>query len=852
MKTDTIKVLLIEDDEDDYILTREMFSEIEGGYELQWVSTYEEGLQAATCGEHDVILVDYRLGERTGVELIREAQKDGCQIPMVMLTGQGHRELDIEAMQAGAADFLIKNETRAALLERTLRFIIERRHFEEDLRKSEETYRLLSYQQSSILNALPANIALVDSAGQIITVNEGWKKFAIANDFAGRDWGSGINYLVACEPRPGSLNGDAALASTGIRNVLTGAAGQFEMEYPCHSPLEQRWFRMLARPFSEHGTDGAVIMHLDVTEHAVADDKLRDSENRYHRLFDTARDGILILNNATRKITNANPFMVELLGYSREELVGKELWEIGLVKDEEASIAAFKALQEIGYIRYEDLPLETKDGKRCEVEFISNGYEENGLQVIQCSIRDITDRKAVEERISHEAFHDKLSGLPNRALFIEHLKKAIAHAERHENYLYAVLFLDLDNFKTINDSLGHTVGDQFLAATARRLETTLRPEDVVARMGGDEFTILLNDIKSISDATRVAKRVHDSLSLPFHVNGRDFSTTTSIGIALSTPAYKETEEVLRDADTAMYRAKSLGRGRHEIFDPSMHENVMAKLKLETDLRLAVEREEFCLYYQPIMSLKNNRLTGFEALIRWQHPERGLVSPNDFIPTAEATGLILLIGNWVLNEACRQLRQWQHGRRGEQPLSISVNLSAKQFSQVDLVRQIESVLERTGLDARSLKLEITETAVMERAEEAVAMLGQLKALGVKLHIDDFGTGYSSLSYLHRFPVDELKIDRLFVSRMGADDESSEIVATIIQLAHNLGMKVTAEGVETIEQLAQLRSLSCEYAQGYYFSKPVIAESAKLMIATQPSRREAMMNQAARFNAQRAVS
>lgn len=822
MKTEPIKVLLIEDDEDDYILTRELFSEIEGGFDLEWVSCYEEGLQAVTRGEHDVILVDHHLGERTGVELIREAQKSGCKVPMIMLTGQGDRDLDIEAMHAGAADYLVKNETRAALLERTLRFIIQRRHIEEDLRRSEEAYRHLSQQQASILNALPANIALVDSTGQIIAVNEGWKKFAIDNDFAGS------NYLAACEPRPESSNDDAALAISGIRDVLTGVVGHFEMDYPCHSPLEQRWFRMLVRPFSEIGAGGVVVMHLNVTEHAMAEEKLRASENRYFRLFETARDGILILNHATRKITDANPFMVELLGYSRDELVGKELWEIGLVKDKKASIAAFRALQETDYIRYEDLPLVTKDGKRREVEFISNGYEENGHQVIQCDIRDITDRKAIEGRIIHEAFHDMLTGLPNRALFIEHLKKAIAHAERHGNYLYALLFLDLDHFKTINDSLGHTIADEFLVATARRLETTLRPEDVVARLGGDEFTILLNDINSISDAIHVANRVHNSLGLPIHLRGRDVSTTISIGIALSTPEYKKTEEVLRDADTAMYRAKALGRGRTEIFNPNIHVSVVAQLKLEMDLRLAVERKEFCLHYQPIMSLENNRLTGFEALIRWQHPERGLVPPNDFIPKAEETGQILLIGKWVLYEACRQLRQWQHGWRGDQPLTISVNLSAKQFSQVDLVQQIERVLERTGLDAHSLKLEITETAVMEKAEVATAMLGQLKELGVKLHIDDFGTGYSSLSYLHRFPVDELKIDRLFVSRMGADDESSEIVATIVQLAHNLGMEVTAEGVETVEQLAQLRALSCEYGQGYYFSRPLVAESANLMI------------------------
>jgi diguanylate cyclase (GGDEF)-like protein/PAS domain S-box-containing protein len=829
MKSGTINVLLIEDDEDDYILTRGLFSEIEGRFDLQWVSSYEQGLQEAVRGRHDVLLVDYRLGEHSGVELIREAHARGCKIPMVLLTGQGDRAVDVDAMRAGAADYLVKNVTSPALLERTLRFVIDRKRFEESLLRSEAAYRLLSQQQSSILNALPANIALVDSTGKIIAVNEGWEKFAHDSDVGGNSSGCGTDYLDAHKPWPESSTESAALATAGFRDVLTGAASQFDAEYACFFQDEERWFRMLAIPFSKNAADGAVLMHLDVTERTIAQAKLRAADSRYRRLFDTSRDGILIMNHATRQITDANPFMVELLGYSRDELVGKELWQIGLVKDEEASIAAFRALQAAGYMRYEDLPLETKNGQKREVEFISNGYEDNGHQVIQCNIRDITDRKAIEEQIIHEAFHDMLTGLPNRALFTEHLKKAIAHAERHESYLYAVLFLDLDLFKSINDSLGHTIGDQLLVTTARRLETTLRPEDVVARIGGDEFTILLNDIKSIADATRVANRVHESLGMPFRVNGKEVSTTTSIGIALSTRAYKETEEVLRDADTAMYRAKALGRGRHEIFNRSMHESVVAQLKLETDLKFAVEREEFVLHYQPIMSLENNRLTGFEALVRWQHPDWGLVLPDDFIPTAEATGLILPIGNWVLSEACRQLHQWHEVGQSDQPLTMSVNLSAKQFSQVGLVREIENILERTGLDARNLKLEITETAVMENAESAAAMLGELKALGVKLHIDDFGTGYSSLSYLHRFPVDELKIDRLFVGRMAVDIESSEIVATIVQLAHNLGMGVTAEGVETVEQFAKLRALSCEYGQGYYFSRPLVAERAGLMIA-----------------------
>jgi EAL domain-containing protein (putative c-di-GMP-specific phosphodiesterase class I) len=340
----------------------------------------------------------------------------------------------------------------------------------------------------------------------------------------------------------------------------------------------------------------------------------------------------------------------------------------------------------------------------------------------------------------------------------------------------------------------------------------------------------LNNIHSISDATRVAHRIHNEFRLPFNLDGHDVSTTASIGIALSTHGYSQPEEVLRDADTAMYRAKISGGGRHEIFDSSMHASVMAQLKLEADLKLAVEREEFCIHYQPIVSLGNNCITGFEALVRWQHAERGLVLPDDFIPLAEDTGLIMPIGQWVLHEACRQVRQWQqHFRRNDLPLSVNVNLSAKQFSQADLVGQIGSVLEQTGLEARSLKLEITESAVMEKAEAATRMFGQLRDLGVKLHIDDFGTGYSSLSYLHRFPVDVLKIDRSFVSRMGPDDENSEIVQTIVQLAHNLGMEVTAEGVETYEQLSKLHALSCEYGQGYFFSKPVDSEAAKRMIA-----------------------
>jgi EAL domain-containing protein (putative c-di-GMP-specific phosphodiesterase class I) len=352
----------------------------------------------------------------------------------------------------------------------------------------------------------------------------------------------------------------------------------------------------------------------------------------------------------------------------------------------------------------------------------------------------------------------------------------------------------------------------------------LRPGDTVARLGGDEFTILLEDIDGLSEAIGVAERVEKELSSPFNLGGHEVFTSVSIGIASSEIGYERPEDILRDADTAMYRAKSLGKARHEVFDRTMHAHAMNLLKLETDMRRAIERKEFVLYYQPIISLEEFSITGFEALIRWEHPEYGLISPAEFIPVAEETGLILPIGRWVLREACRQMKEWQNRLDLALPLSMSVNLSAKQFMQPDLIKQVKDTLRETDLDAGSLKLEITESVVMENIETATEMLRQLRELGVESSIDDFGTGYSSLSYLHRFPSTTLKIDRSFVSRMNDHSENAEIVRTIIMLARNLGMNVIAEGIETRAQLEQLKSMDCAQGQGYFFSKAISGESA----------------------------
>ena len=433
-----------------------------------------------------------------------------------------------------------------------------------------------------------------------------------------------------------------------------------------------------------------------------------------------------------------------------------------------------------------------------------------------------------KDHFRHAAFHDSLTGLPNRAMFAELLKAEMESSKGTRNHAFAVLFLDLDRFKNINDSLGHTHGDLLLVAFAERLERTLRPVDTLARFGGDEFAILISGMSVTTDAVRVAQRIQDELSEPFVLDKNSTFATASIGIALSSSGYDRPDDILRDADTAMYRAKENGKARYELFDHDMHARAVSRLQLESDLRQAVEKNEFSVFYQPIVCLQTGRLAGFEALVRWNHPRRGMVSPADFIPVAEETGLIVPIGEWVLAEACARVREWQIGSPSHRSLSLSVNLSARQVAQGKMLDRIKEALDNSKLSPHCLKLEITESIVMENAEAAALMFKQLRSLGVQLSIDDFGTGYSSLSYLHRFPLNYLKIDRSFVSRLTTDNDNA-IVRTISTLARNLGMEVIAEGIETEEQYRELRQLGCEYGQGYLFSQPVGKEAVLLLLA-----------------------
>ncbi len=443
-------------------------------------------------------------------------------------------------------------------------------------------------------------------------------------------------------------------------------------------------------------------------------------------------------------------------------------------------------------------------------------------------LMDISGQKQTEQQLRHNALHDALTGLPNRLLFMDRLKRSMGRSKQREDYLFAMLFLDLDRFKLINDSLGHQVGDQLLVSIARRLELCLRPGDMVARLGGDEFALILDHLKSISDATSAAERVQEELSTPFNIEGQEVFVSASIGIALSLVRYDHPEDLLRDADTAMYQAKKENRGGVKLFSIGMHARALEQMQLETDLRGALSRDELQVYYQPIILLDNWRVAGFEALMRWNHPQHGFISPVQFIPMAEESGFIVTLGLWSLRESCRQLRSWQQMFPADPPLTISVNLSGRQFAQPDLIEQIQKILTETKIEPGTLKLEITESAIIENTELATDTLKQLQALGVRVSLDDFGTGYSSLSYLHRFPVNTLKIDRSFVTRMDTP-KNAEIVRAILTLANNLGMDVIAEGVETSEQFLQLTGMKCEYAQGYLFSQPIDAADAQILLA-----------------------
>lgn len=592
-------------------------------------------------------------------------------------------------------------------------------------------------------------------------------------------------------------------------------------------------FGYLIKPFEERELQTTIEMAL--YKHQI-EMQLRENTQWFTAILKSIGDAV-ITNDNQACVTFMNPIAESLTGWQQEEALGKSLLEVFQVINEIDRTAINLPLRETLEAGITvNLPPESllvaKDAKLVPIGDSAAPIKDDKGRIkgTVFVFRDISAQKEAEAKLSYQAFHDSLTNLPNRALFLARLKEATAQAKQRENYLFAVLFLDIDRFKVVNDSLGHTIGDQLLIAIASRIKNCLPSIDMVARLGGDEFAILLENVPDIQAVCGIANSLIRELSLPFIVQDYEVFANVSIGIVMSSETFDGIETLLRNADIAMYRAKRIGGSRYQVYDTSMHAQVVAQLQLETDIRRAIERQEFVVYYQPIVSLTNYKIVGFEALVRWQHPQRGLINPGEFITLAEETGLIVQIDWLVMRQACQQMKLWQEQIPIAESLTISVNLSGKQFAQANLVEQITRILQVTNLNANFLKLEITESAIIENAESAIAVIHKLKKLGIKIHIDDFGTGYSSLSYLHRFPSNTLKIDRSFITRIDHDTNSLEISKAIVILAHNLGMEAIAEGIETLQQLTKLRELHCEYGQGYLFSAPLDREAATNLITS----------------------
>jgi PAS domain S-box-containing protein len=583
--------------------------------------------------------------------------------------------------------------------------------------------------------------------------------------------------------------------------------------------------------------------------------QLAERDQLFQLISENAADMIALVDGDGRRLYNS-PAYLKVLGYSPEDLNATSSIEQIHPDDRPRVLKAAEKARLSGQGERMEYRVRHKDGSWRTLESTASPIRNEKGQTDKLVIvnRDITERKRAEEMLAHNAFHDGLTNLPNRALFLDRLQQALTLSKRHPNYKFAVLLIDVDEFKIINDSLGHAAGDdlliqigQRLKESVRRADTVSRPrasdvpdrpanDDTLARLGGDEFTILLDDIRDPIEAVRVAERMQAELAIPFVVNQQGIVISASIGIAASTSPHTHAEDLLRDADIAMYRAKRAGKACCEVSDTAMHENAVKRLQLETDLRKALDQAEFRVYYQPIVSLQTGKITGFEALTRWQRPE-GILAPIAFIAVAEETGLIIPMNRQLLREACQHLRSWQSEFPSDSPLTMSVNITSREFVQPDLVSEIRKSLDQTGVDPGCLQLEIIETIAMGDAEKSGHVLAQLKALGVRLSIDDFGTGYSSLSRLRRIPVDTLKIDRAFISNMDTDPENREIVRAIIVLAHNLGLKVVAEGTEKEEHIDLLKQFNCEMAQGYLFSRPADDQAMLKLLASNRSIRAA---------------
>lgn len=747
------------------------------------------------------------LREKLAKKLTGDAEQTSYEVECTRKDGQ---KITLEVNSS-----VIYKDGKPVAVQGIARDVTERKRVEATIRENEERYRDLFENANDLIytHDLQGNFTSINRAGEKIT---GYTRDEAVqmhvSQVVAPDFLEQAKRMIASK-----IDGDSATAYE--LEIISKGGQRVSLE------LSTRLIYLDGKPIGIQG------IGRDITERRRVDEALKASEQRYrqlgegilHQIWTARPDGLLdYVNRRT----------LEYFDRTREEMIGDGWRHMVHPDDLDESLKRWTTALKTGESYETEFRLRRHDGQyRWHVAKATAGRDSFGnINKWFGTNTDIHEQKESEEKLNYYARHDSLTDLPNRPEFMNHLRLAIQRCSENPEARFAVLFLDLDRFKVINDSLGHSVGDKLLIAISGRLKATLRPGDVVARLGGDEFTILLNRTGSEHDVAQVVERIQTRIAEPFLIDNYEVFTTASVGIILSDEFARGADDYLRDADAAMYRAKAAGKARYEIFDSEMHVENLNLLQVETDLRHALERDEFEVQYQPIVDLATGVVREFEALIRWRHPINGLVPPADFIEVAEETGLIVPIGMWILETACRQIGEWQENCADR--LSVSVNLSARQLMHPSLVQQVEAILAESKLNPWQLKLEVTESTVMEYSEKAQDVLDRLDRLGVHLSTDDFGTGYSSLSYLQSFPFDRLKIDRSFIDKIGKNKKSDAIVKTILMLGSNLGMEVVAEGIETVGQLEFLQELGCQFGQGYYFSRPVDSSVAHRLINTDP--------------------
>ena len=710
------------------------------------------------------------------------------------------------------------------------------------------------------MDTFSSQIALLNQDGEVVALNQAWQNNSINSIFA-KNSKIGDNFLHHCKNISHSQKNLARLIANEIEAIASLKKVEFQLNYTDEQPKQNNRFSLQLKVIKQDNWLGILIVEdiINTTEYLQTESALRSvvegtasvtgqdffSSLVYHLTCALGVDYAFVTECSEKK----KPSYVRTLAFWRKQEFGQNFEyklantpcqrviggsschyprNLQKIFPQDDELVKLKAESYVG------VPLINSSGKILgHLVVIDERPMEDGstelaiLQIFAARAAAELERQKVEDQLAYDALHDRLTNLPNRHLLSNHLNRALEKYQRNKERKFAVFFLDLDRFKYVNDSLGHTSGDMLLVGIAERLKVCLRSSDVLARLGGDEFAILLEDLNSLDEATKLAERIQQSLESPFHLGIHEVYTSVSIGIAFSEPSLNHPEELLRNADIAMYKAKALGKTRYELFDETLHTQIVERLNLETDFRNSLDRGNFQLHYQPIISLVDRRVIGFEALARWQHPQRGCVSPEEFIPLAEETGMIIPLGWWILQEACYQLREWQI-QFNNPHLTMAVNISQKQFSQPCFVDSLQQILQTTGLKAENLRLEITESLLMENTKATMKIFTKLKALNCQLYLDDFGTGYSSLSYLHSLPIDVLKIDRSFVAAMSNDGNNTQIVEAIIMMAKSLGLRVIAEGIETEAQLKKLQDIQCFYGQGYLFAKPLDARSLFLLL------------------------